>query len=385
MTPFRKYIVLLHKLRNAEHFGFFEYNVDFIAARQSAIADIKPLWDAFHDLFTKEDTIFKRSQKAEETKPIREAHTKMKNTFMTIKRITEAASYTDDPVQKAAADRLDLVMKNYKQVPSAPMNEASALVINMVQDLLLPVNAPSVTALSLGTYVDKLDEYNSIFRELYFARAQERESLAEQGTMKEIRSRVDEAFALFTDTLGGIYTVALSSGQASKAASLKEIIDSINAIILQYEHIYARRTGRSISDNVPDVPAGGGIPSLAVAAQTVPLKENNGGPVMEVVMSDVQAFAGTLYPAALDAYLLIRKEGDEGEFYSLPIQGFVMEGEGPDERPVGLKVGPRAGTYPYWYESPFQDEGPAEARVVKDDLDLAFFTGMQYPVMYRNT
>jgi hypothetical protein len=389
MTPVSKYSVLVRKLRNAEHFGFYGYNIDLVTPHLSSLAEIRSLWDAFYALFQKEDVIFKRSRQAEETETIRQAYTKARNEFIIIRRIVGTALYSDDADEKAAADKLKVMMNNYKRIPSVAMNEASSLIINMVQDLRLQKNAPAVAALSLDAHINKLEASNEAFRELFLARIQEQESLVEQGAMKEIRPQVDEAFGLFTYTLGGIYLAATAAGQTSRATALKEIIDGINGVILQYEHIYARRSPGAINGDhpggdTPATPPEPGALSLAVAAQTVPLAENDGGPVMEVILQDEEDFAAALYPAARGAYLSIRKEKEngEGDFYDFPIQDFVMEGEAPNQRPIGLKVGPREGIY--WYESPFQSQGPAEAKVVKDGATLALFTGMEYPAIYHN-
>jgi hypothetical protein len=402
MSPVSKYTALVRKLRNAEHFGFYGYTVDLVTPHLSSLAEIRSLWDAFYALFQKEDVIFKRSRQSEDTEFIRRAYMKARNEFIIIRRIVGTALYSDDAAEKTAADKLTIVTNNYKHIPSVAMNEAGSLIINMVQDLRLPKYASAVATLALASHVDKLAAYNDEFRELFLARIQEQESLAEQGAMKEIRAQVDESFALFTYTLGGIYLAAQSAGQTARAAALKEIIDGINGIILQYEHIYARRQPGTVSSDrpggtTPPAPPAPSEPSepaepaetaLAVAAQTVPLVENDGGTAMEVVFQDVDAFALALYPDAQGATLLVRKEedGPEGEFTDFPIEDFIMEGEPPNERPIGIKTGLHLGAYnnSYWYESPFQSQGPAEARVEKNDETLAILAGLEYPAIYRN-
>ncbi|MDR1623777.1 MAG: DUF6261 family protein, partial [Tannerellaceae bacterium] len=218
MSSLRKFLKLVHGLRNAEHFGFYGYVVRLYTPYRALLAELTVVWDAFHVLFEKEDEIFKRNPKQEETGSIRSACEEMHSAFMLIKRTVEAASYDASPTVKAASEKLAFVLGNYVKLPSVAMNEASALAINLVQDLRLPANAPAVATLGLGTHIDRLEETNEAFQELYLERAKEQESLAEQGNMREIRPLVDKAFDAFAQTLESDHTMAQATGQTTKAA-----------------------------------------------------------------------------------------------------------------------------------------------------------------------
>ncbi|MDR1645059.1 MAG: DUF6261 family protein [Tannerellaceae bacterium] len=241
MNTIKKYGILIRRLRDAEHFDFFKYNTELINAHLPALEAIKPLCQSLCQLFAKEDKIFKRSRKAEETQLIRTTYRRTRNEFMIIKHTVTAAAYSNDPALKAVANTLEFVLRNFKTLPSTPMNETSALVAGLVQDLRQPKNAAAVAILQLSAQVGKLEASNETFRQLYAARAQEHEASAEQGNMRSIRPQVDKSFVLFTRTLAGLYATARATGTPARVAALKEIIDGINAIILQYDHIYARR------------------------------------------------------------------------------------------------------------------------------------------------
>ncbi|MDR1644833.1 MAG: DUF6261 family protein [Tannerellaceae bacterium] len=382
MNPFRKFAALVRRLRNAEHFGFYEYIVKFLTLHLAEIPEIKPLCDSFFARFQKEDEIFKHSLQAEETGPIRDLFILMRNEFMIIKRVVETAAYTDVQAEKVAAEKLSLVVKTYKKVPSAAMNEASALVINMIQDLRLSKNAASVATLGLSTHVDKMEEHNEAFRELYLARAQEIESLADMGNMREARPLTDESFNLVAYALGGDYVTAVASGNTARAAILKVIIDGINAIVLQYEHIYARRSPGATIDQPdkiePDTPEDE-IPVFAVDAQTVSFVENDGGPVMIVVLGNASRLA-ELHPDLSDAELLLTNA--DGLDVAFPIDGYATETVGESEQTTGLRVRGPSGR---WFDSPFRGIGPAEAKIMNDeDALLAVLTGVIYPETFVN-
>ncbi|MDR1644843.1 MAG: DUF6261 family protein [Tannerellaceae bacterium] len=387
MNYIKKYLSLVHKLRNSEHFDFYKYCVDLILPLIASIPALAPLFNIFYSLFQKEDEIFKRSRKAEETEFIHEAYMKMRNVFMFIKHIVEGASYSDDANEKAAAAKLGLVIENYKTIPSVAMNEASALVFNMVQDLRLQKNASAVTTLDLATQTDKLEEANDTFRELYFARAGEQETISGQGNMKEIRPQVEDSFDVVLNTANGLYIAAVKSGNMALAVILKKIIDGVNAVITQYEYIYARRSPGTIPDKEkpgddttdPDNPAlpGDGVPVFAVNAQTVAFVENDGGPRMVVVLSDAPVLAALL-PDLTGAVLMLREETDDVSF---PIEGYATENAGDTEQTTGLRVSGNAGR---WFDSPFRAKGPASARIEVDGVVIAHLTGMLYPETFVN-
>ncbi|MDR1644521.1 MAG: DUF6261 family protein [Tannerellaceae bacterium] len=257
MLTFRKTGHILHAMRNSEHFGFFEYIVTLCDARQDAFVEIKPLWKALRDLFVKENAIFKYQANAAETGFICKAYVDTYHVFMLIKRTVEAATYDTHPPTKAAAGKLKPILRNYRAVTSAAMNESSALVINLVQEMRSPRNAEAVNALGLAPFTDQLETNNEAFRSLYFARAREREALVAQGNMRHLRPQVNRAFSIFTQTLGSLYITAAINRQAAKAGALAEIIEGINAIILQYEHILARRAPgfyTETADEIANIP-----------------------------------------------------------------------------------------------------------------------------------
>ncbi|MDR0750650.1 MAG: DUF6261 family protein [Tannerellaceae bacterium] len=254
MSSVKKFLRLVDKLRNAEHFGFYEYIVKAYTPYEPLFAELAGVWKAFHSLFTKENEIYKRNPRQWETASIRSAWLKTRSAFLLIKRTVEAASYDTDEAAKAASGKLAFVLGNYSRIPAVAMNEVSALVINLIQDLRQPATAAAAELLRLAPHIGRLEDANEAFRELYLTRAKEQEYLAIQGNMQEIRPQVDAAFARFAQTLDSAHTIARVTGQAAKAATLAEVIESLNAIILQYKHTCARRrpghaSARSNDDN----------------------------------------------------------------------------------------------------------------------------------------
>jgi hypothetical protein len=373
---------LLHLLRNNEHVNFLMNIVTFVKARADSIQEIILLWNAFLKQYDKEDDIYKRSTKMVETKYIAEAHQERYNVFMMFRRIVEAASYSDEANVKDAYTKLSEIIDNYKTVTTAPMNEASALVYNMIEDLRKPRYSCAVTKLGLTDAVDKLEAANIKFIDMYSDRTQNMEELGEQGNMRTIRPIVDEAFKAFAGGVNSLYMMKKLAGIPDDQNPALPIITYINSFIDQYERTYARRTpGYTISDK-PDNGGNDGdddlipepvepqIPELAVSEQYI---ENY--KAMALIMADQEAFVAALYPIAAEGVMILVAEPSlDGTHTNFPIWAdFEMDGD----KPIGLFVRPPEENFKF--VSPLQSIGECTAEVRKDGVILAILTNVKWP------
>ncbi|MDR1356165.1 MAG: DUF6261 family protein [Tannerellaceae bacterium] len=387
MKIIKAYLVLLSRLRNNEHYDFFQ-NIDgFVVKRIKDISEIAALWTPFHTYYIREDDIYKRSAKAIETKYINEIHQRRGAVFMFVRRSIEAALYNFDDKKKEAAVKLTEVNDNYKSAANAAMTEVSALLHNMIEDFRKPRYEAAITTLGLTDAVEKLEELNEEFKNVYAERTQNIEASGEQGTMAEIRPIVDKSFKLFTDAVNSFYAAGNMSGRPDADNPYSSIITFINGYIEQYERIYSRRspgfsTGKK--DDKPDVPGIPDIPvtpipTLAVASQVVGGVGGNGsnnyGSYMILNIEDTETLARVLYPAAKDGILRLTAD-DISDPPDFPIFDFELDGAG---HPVGIDVYPSDEDYSF--NKPLYSMGECKAEIYKGDSLLAILTGVVYPGM----
>ncbi|MDR0749204.1 MAG: DUF6261 family protein [Tannerellaceae bacterium] len=384
MKTVNKFHKLIYRVRNGDHYEFYDEIISFVQERIASLGDLLKLWTVFVTVFQKEDDIYKRSQKSAETGDINEANKDRLDQYRLIRGTVETAAFSKDPAVRQAAVKLSLVMNNFKAVSSASMTQASALIKNLIQDLRRPAYAPYVTTLALTAATDALEQYNDAFKALYKEREHSQGEAILEGNMAYIRPLTDKAFTDFTEALDGFYAVAKVSGNTAGMETFGAIIDHINFVIHNYSNIYARITGASSdgSKNKPgdgdDDDAGGGdtpsIPLFHVASQEVP----ESGEVMYVTATDAAAFAAALYPAATGGSLILKSAAEEA---ILPIAGFKMEADGDgNQTPAALEAAPPSANR--YFLSPLLSEGPAEARIEKDGAVLARLSGMVFPNMY---
>jgi hypothetical protein len=387
MKIIKAYLVLLSRLRNNEHYDFFQ-NIDgFILKKIKDISEIIAIWTSFHNFYLREDDIYKRSAKAVETKYINEIHQQRGAVFMLVRRSIEAALYNFDDKKKEAAVKLTEVNDNYKSAANAAMTESSALLHNMIEDLRKPRYVDAVAALGLTEAVEKLEELNEKFKDVYAERTQSLEASGEQGTMAEIRPVVDRSFKLFTDAVNSFYATANMSGKSDADNPYSSIITFINGFIEQYERIYSRRspgfaTGKKDDKpgipGMPDTPSIP-IPTLAVSSQEIGGVGGNGsssyGSYMILNIEDTEALAEVLYPIAEGGILRLTSDtiNDPPDF---PIYDFELD---EANKPIGIKV--RTPRSDFAFDKPLYTIGDCKAEVYKDDDILAVLTGVQYPAM----
>lgn len=386
MTTIKSSRTLAKRLRNAEHFDFYDNIVNHLRDTTLKPAGLVPIWDAFVQSFEREDVIYKRYLRLEETRNVQEARDKRQKSLVALKLAVETGLYSDQPQVTEAAASLTKVIDNYAAATHSPMTETSAMIENMIQDLKLPQYAAAVAlVLGVSAAIDRLKEDNDAFMDVYFDRASLWEGERGEGSLFDARGQTDQSFARLSEAINVFYQAneLQQPKDPDVAATLSAAIHAINTYIHQYETIYARRNaGYHVpKDDAPgeDAPGGGedappAIPQLAIADQEI-LGEVSGKPKYGLQMSlraaDAEAFAAVLYPEATDGAVHMVGEYEESAF---PVADFLMDGDGTTV--AGLLVGAPGKMY---FNKPFYDGGPAQATVVKDGRILAILTGALYP------
>ncbi|MDR2119167.1 MAG: DUF6261 family protein [Tannerellaceae bacterium] len=380
----------LRRLRNAEHFDLFDTIVRHAKSKGTMKPPgLVPSWTAFLQSFDKEDRIYKRAARREETVLINAAHEKRKNSYRALKYLVEAASFDETPGVKEAARVILRVMENYPAL-RAPMNEASALFTNFIQDAEKTDHAAKIALITgAGNAIVSLKLHNDAFIDLYAGRSMAEGDDREEGTMGEARTDTDEKFVLLAEDINAFYRA--NERSASKDAEVSELLSDLIRFINNYLHehklIFSRRSGKYTAgsgggshkpsppdEEQPPVPE---IPEFSISAQETLGNSTvipDYGTQMTLRATDTQAFAAVLYPVARGGILkLIDPDTEQEEDY--PVADFLFDADGTT--PVGLLVDAPNNTTAL--AKPFNGIGPAIAEVLKDGLLLAILLDVQFP------
>ena len=260
MKTIKPFLSLVRKMRNAEHFGFYELILKYGDALTLKPAALQPVWDAFRAVFAREDAIYKYRQGQEYTRLLNEAHRERKNAYMALKRTIGVSVYSDTPALKDAADGLVRILDNYPYIYQASLTEASAMIVNLVQDLLLPACAPAVALVGAAGAISRLSAGNDAFMTLYNERTYSGGEDREKGSLLSARKRTDSEFSALSSAIMSFYRVneVQQSGDPEVREALADLILFLNSHIARHEAIYARRISGGCHpgrEDAPDAPA----------------------------------------------------------------------------------------------------------------------------------
>lgn len=240
--------VLLTRARNAEHYQF-HYNTNGVITAEFAEAQkIADLLTAYTDLFAVEDKAYAQSRGLADTKEVEAKDAVRDNWLRYVFQTIESKRISPYDDEKAAAERLRVKISPYWNCHTKPYAENTADVTNMVDEMLSDDNKADTELLALTDTVNQLKQANEDFDLVYTSRSSEKQRRDAADNMKTIRPKVDAAYRELVQAINALYTVnALVTKDEATETAIGSVIDSVNAIILQFTETLSIRTARAAS------------------------------------------------------------------------------------------------------------------------------------------
>lgn len=241
----------LNNARNAEHYQFHSDVLSSFTEEMATAQKIESLRADYAALFLKEDTAFIQNRAYESTKEIEEKDRERDELFLYVKQTIDSNQYCPVADKKAAAQKLAFVLKPYRSANTKPFAENTAQVTNFVNDMQNGENASLVTTLGLTDAVAQLKTANEAFNAVYIGRSGEKLTRASNEKMKTIRPKVDDAYRTLTSAINALYQVnELVTRSESTSQTLGQVIDNVNALVVQLQQTLALR-GAGTKTDVP--------------------------------------------------------------------------------------------------------------------------------------
>lgn len=135
---------------------------------------------------------------------------------------------------KAAAQRLDVVLRPYKGIQNQADDAETALIKGLLGDLRKEENTEAVTALNLEPTLASLEATNNAFDQAKNKRAEEN-STGETETTVEVRKKTD---SMYQDICTLVYaSVLMATGEEDRELCVS-IINEMNRVIANYKTSY---------------------------------------------------------------------------------------------------------------------------------------------------
>lgn len=135
---------------------------------------------------------------------------------------------------KAAAQRLDVVLRPYKGIQNQADDAETALIRGLLGDLRKEENTEAVTALNLEPTLASLETTNNAFDQAKNRRAEEN-AMDEGETTVEVRKKTD---SMYQDICTLVYASALMATEEGDKELCVSIINEMNRVIANYKTSY---------------------------------------------------------------------------------------------------------------------------------------------------
>lgn len=224
----------LTRFRNSEHFQFHTEVKDLVTDETPAKLKIEALFTDYLAAYLNEDTSFQKISKSATTEQIEQADKARDHTFRGLVDTNKAAINHFDPEIVAAAKRLKVVFDTYGNLAAKTLNEETACIFNLLQDLSGDY-AADMQKVGLSSWANKLDADNNALEDLVKSRNKEH---AAKTKLKMLETR-DEIDAIYAKIVERINAFVLIEGEEPYGA----FVNKLNGFIDKYNNTIAQRRG----------------------------------------------------------------------------------------------------------------------------------------------
>jgi hypothetical protein len=219
-------ITLLH-LRNDAHFQFFAEFRDLFLDEKAAKLGVKPLFDEWLNLYAREDEALKKIVKSEFTSKIQDADKARDEIFSGMGDIIKGSLKHYDEKARDAAGRLKILFDTYGKIDQKSLNEQTAAVTNILQELK-GAYAPDAAAVGISGWVREFEARNNALEALIKERFDEAASKTDI-VAKDARAEVDKQYRAIVERINALIVVEGPEKYEGFAKTLNVIIAKYSA------------------------------------------------------------------------------------------------------------------------------------------------------------
>ena len=225
----------LYNLRNDEHFQFFaEFRDTMVRFGASALKN-EEQFNQWLPIYEQEDEALKKIMKSAITAEIQTADKRRDQLFRGMADACKAALNHFDTEVQNAAKRLKILLNTYGNLARKPLNEQTAGVYNILQDLKGDYAADALKAGITG-WAAELETANEALDRLMKERYEESAAKTDL-VLKQVRQQADEMYRIMIERINAMVIV---EGETAYS----EFIRYWNIVVEKYKNILAKRSGK---------------------------------------------------------------------------------------------------------------------------------------------
>lgn len=237
------------RARNAEHYQLYSSMSGLVTEEVATKYGLTTYRNRFVTAFAKENAVYAGERSYSQTTLITEKETAANQRFRALDLTIQSKELSTDADVAAAAQRLTYAMKPYKEVVKKSQIEK----IGMLKDLVDKLETECVedmTTVGVTDLLADLKQAMTEFETVLYERANEQRARKEGDSMADVRPEVENTFEDLASLITALYLVATYIDiDNEKSAELGELIDQLNARILQFHTTLSRRGIGSIEED----------------------------------------------------------------------------------------------------------------------------------------
>lgn len=223
---------------NALHVGFHQH---ILVIFETLLTDIlaklhisEDLLDSYKDSIEQETELNRKSFASTLTITMDEEEAERDRLLSMLFFLVANALASSKAATKAAAQRLDVVLRPYKGIQNQADDAETSLIKGLLVDLRKEENSEAVAALNLEPILTNLETTNNAFDFAKNKRTAEN-ALSQNGTTVEVRKKTD---AIYQDICTLVYASALMATGEEDREFCISIIDEMNRVIANFKTSY---------------------------------------------------------------------------------------------------------------------------------------------------
>ncbi|MDR3269881.1 MAG: DUF6261 family protein [Tannerella sp.] len=232
--------IKLTDFRNEEWFNFFTEFKRFVEETSPKTLNIVELFAVFVALYAQADEALEKIIKSSYTTSLVAADKHRDDIFRGLTAAVKSAGYHFDPVQRAAAGQLTLLLDHYGDLAAKPYSEETAAIYNILQEFR-GTYAPAVKTLNLDGWVDELERANHDFEAAIYERTHEAAGKTELQVL-DVRRQTNRCYL---DIVERIEALTLVEGDAAYAPFIKVW----NVTVDRYKNALSHHHGKETEKN----------------------------------------------------------------------------------------------------------------------------------------
>jgi hypothetical protein len=238
-----------YKLRNEEWFQLFTEFRDLVLKHNPNALNIVELWATFLILSADADTALDIIRKSADTVLMVEADHVRDHTFRGFVDAVKSARNHFDPVKRAAADKLTILLDHFGNLARKAPNEETAGIYNLLQELDkgTPGTTLPIDILGLRDWANQLAADNEAYETLVKNRNTE-VAFRSKLHMKDVRNELQEVYYKMTTRIEATMTLN------GETPPFTDFVNEWNAFLKRYANVLAQRGGKHQPPVPPNTP-----------------------------------------------------------------------------------------------------------------------------------